>query len=250
MNVRDKRIMITGAAGGLGSEMARLLAEKGAKVFVLDLDGEKSEAVAAGIRDAGGAAWSFRADVTKEEDWQAAMAYAVEQAGGLDVLVNNAGINIRKPIEEMSIDEWCTMMKVNTGSAFLGCKYAIPLMRGQGGGAIINTSSVCGLVGHKYTPEAYTASKGAVTLLTKAVASRYGADGIRCNSIHPSTVDTPFVQVLFKDPERKKERYGEVPLGRLATAADVAYAVLYLASEEAAFINGAALPVDGGVTCY
>ena len=142
------------------------------------------------------------------------------------------------------------MMKVNTGSAFLGCKYAIPVMRKQGGGVIINTSSVCGLVGHKYTPEAYTASKGAVTMLTKAVASRYAKDGVRCNSIHPSTVDTPFVQVLFKDPERKAERLGEVPLGRLATAADVANAVLYLASEEASFINGVALPVDGGVTCY
>jgi cyclopentanol dehydrogenase len=122
-------------------------------------------------------------------------------------------------------------------------------MRKQGGGAIINTSSVCGLIGHRYTPEAYTATKGAVTLLTKAVASRYAKDGIRCNCINPSTVDTPFVQELFKDPERKKERLGEVPLGRLATVEDVANAALYLASEEASFINGVALPVDGGTTC-
>lgn len=250
MNVKGKSIMITGAAGGLGSAMARLLAENGATVFILDLDGEKGEATAAEIRAAGGQAWFFRADVTSEADWKAAVDFAVEKAGKLDVLVNNAGINIRKPVEEMNIDEWCTMMKVNTGSTFLGCKYAIPVMRGAGGGAIINTSSVCGLIGHKYTPEAYTASKGAVTMLTKAIASRYAKDGIRCNSIHPSTVDTPFVQVLFKDPARKAERLGEVPLGRLATAADVANAVLYLASEEASFINGVALPVDGGVTCY
>ena len=250
MNVKGKSIMITGAAGGLGSAMARLLAENGATVFILDLDGEKGEATAAEIRAAGGQAWFFRADVTSEADWKAAVDFAVEKAGKLDVLVNNAGINIRKPVEEMNIDEWCTMMKVNTGSTFLGCKYAIPVMRKQGGGAIINTSSVCGLIGHKYTPEAYTASKGAVTMLTKAIASRYAKDGIRCNSIHPSTVDTPFVQVLFKDPARKAERLGEVPLGRLATAADVANAVLYLASEEASFINGVALPVDGGVTCY
>lgn len=168
----------------------------------------------------------------------------------MDVLVNNAGINIRKPIEEMSFDEWNTMMRINTGTVFLGCKTAIPVMRHQGGGAIINTSSVCGLIGHRYTPEAYTATKGAVTMLTKAVASRYAKDGIRCNCINPSTVDTPFVQELFKDPERKKERLGEVPLGRLATVDDVANAVLYLASEEAAFINGVALPIDGGVTCY
>ena len=250
MNVKDKVIMITGAGGGLGSEMARVLSRNGAKVWLLDLDAEKGQAAADEIRSAGGEAWFVRMDVTSEEDWEKTIRTATETCGRLDVLVNNAGINIRKPVEEMNIDEWCTMMKVNTGSTFLGCKYAIPVMRGQGGGAIINTSSVCGLIGHKYTPEAYTASKGAVTMLTKAIASRYAKDGIRCNSIHPSTVDTPFVQVLFKDPQRKAERLGEVPLGRLATAADVANAVLYLASEEAGFINGVALPIDGGVTCY
>ena len=250
MNVKDKVVMITGAGGGLGSEMARVLSRNGAKVWLLDLDEEKGRAAADGIQAAGGSAWFIKADVTSEEDWNHAVRLAAETCGRLDVLVNNAGINIRKPVEEMSMDEWCTMMKVNTGSAFLGCKYAIPVMREQGGGAIINTSSVCGLIGHKYTPEAYTASKGAVTMLTKAIASRYAKDGIRCNSIHPSTVDTPFVQILFKDPQRKAERLGEVPLGRLATAADVANAVLYLASEEASFINGVALPVDGGVTCY
>lgn len=250
MNVKDKVVMISGAAGGLGSEMARVLSGHGAKVWLLDLDQEKGQAVADEIKNAGGAAWFVKTDVTSEDDWSRAVRSAVETCGKLDVLINNAGINIRKPVEQMSIDEWCTMMKVNTGSVFLGCKYAVPVMREQGGGAIINTSSVCGLIGHKYTPEAYTASKGAVTLLTKAIASRYAKDGIRCNSIHPSTVDTPFVQVLFQDPQRKAERLGEVPLGRLATAADVANAVLYLASDEAGFINGVALPVDGGVTCY
>ena len=250
MTVRDKIAMITGAGGGLGSEMARLLCDNGAKVFILDLDAEKGQATADDIVKGGGSAWFIRADVTSEADWKAAVDAAVKTCGRLDVLVNNAGINIRKPVEEMSIDEWCTMMKVNTGSVFLGCKYAIPVMRGQGGGAIINTSSVCGLVGHKYTPEAYTATKGAVTMLTKAIASRYAKDGIRCNSIHPSTVDTPLVRERLKDPQFHAERLGEVPLGRLATAADVANAVLYLASEEAAFLNGVALPIDGGVTCY
>ena len=250
MNVKDKVILITGAGGGLGSEMARLLCKNGAKVLIVDLDAEKGRQTADEINSEGGVAWFCRADVTSEADWKAAVDFAVEKGGRLDVLVNNAGINIRKPIEEMSIDEWCTMMKVNTGSAFLGCKYAIPVMRAQGGGAIINTSSVCGLVGHMYTPEAYTATKGAVTLLTKAVAARYAKDGIRSNSIHPSTVDTPLVRERLKDPQFKAERLGEVPLGRFATAADVANAVLYLASDEASFINGAALPVDGGVTCY
>ena len=250
MNVKDKSIMITGGGGGLGSEMAYLLADNGAQIFVLDLDEEKGQAVADAINAKGQKAWFLKIDVTSEEAWKSAIDFAVEKTGKLDVLVNNAGINIRKPVEEMNIDEWMTMMKVNTGSTFLGTKYAIPVMRKQGGGAIINTSSVCGLIGHKFTPEAYTATKGAITMLTKAIASRYGKDNIRCNSIHPSTVYTPFVEVLFKDPARKAERFGEVPLGRLATATDVANAVLYLASEEASFINGVSLPIDGGVTCY
>ncbi len=250
MNVKDKSIMITGAGGGLGSVMASVLAENGAQVIILDLDEEKGSATAQEICDKGQKAWFFRMDVTSEEDWKAAVEYTVEKTGKVDVVVNNAGINIRKPVEEMNIDEWMAMMKVNTGSVFLGCKYAIPVMRRQGGGCFINTSSVCGLIGHKYTPEAYTATKGAVTMLTKAIASRYAKDGIRSNSIHPSTVYTPLVEVLFKDPQRKAERLGEVPLGRLASAEDVANAVLYLASEEASFINGVSLPVDGGVTCY
>lgn len=256
MNVKGKMILVTGGAGGLGSALAKLLSENGAKILIMDLEAvrEKGEALAAEIKAAGGDAWFCSADVTTEEDWKKAVDFAMENTGRVDVLVNNAGINIRKPVEEMNIDEWMTMMKVNTGSTFLGCKYTIPIMRKQGGGAIINTSSVCGLVGHKYTTEAYTATKGAITMLTKAIASRYAKDNIRCNSIHPSTVDTPFIQLLFNDPQKgtqsRAERLGEVPLGRLATSADVANAVLYLASDEASFINGVSLPVDGGVTCY
>lgn len=249
MNVKGKTIVITGGAGGLGSTMSKLLAANGAVIYIFDLDTNKGEETVQEILSSGGKASFKKVDLVKENDWKAAMEEVLEESGRMDVLVNNAGINIRKPIEEMSIDEWNTMMSVNTGSTFLGCKYAIPIMRKLGGGVIINTSSVCGLIGHKFTPEAYTASKGAITLLTKSVASRYAKDGIRCNSIHPSTVDTPFVQEMFRDPEKKKQRLDEVPLGRLATAEDVANAVLYLASEEAKFINGIALPIDGGVTC-
>lgn len=251
MSVSGKTILITGGAGGLGFVMTEVLLKNKANVVMLDVAADAGNKKREDLKQAGYDAVSFmQIDVTKEEDWKRVVDNTVERYGKIDVLVNNAGINIRKPIEEMNISEWNTMMSVNTGSVFLGCKYVIPIMKKQGGGAIINTSSVCGLVGHKYTPEAYTASKGAVTLLTKAVASRYAQFGIRCNSIHPSTVDTPLVQALFKDPACKAERLGEVPLGRLCSAQDVANAVLFLSGDEAAFINGLAMTVDGGVTCY
>ena len=251
MSVSGKTILITGGAGGLGFAMTEILLKNKANVVMLDVAVDAGNKKREDLKQAGYDAVSFmQIDVTKEEDWKRVVDNTIERYGRIDVLVNNAGINIRKPIEEMNISEWNTMMSVNTGSVFLGCKYVIPIMKKQGSGAIINTSSVCGLVGHKYTPEAYTASKGAVTLLTKAVASRYAQFGIRCNSIHPSTVDTPLVQTLFKDPARKAERLGEVPLGRLCSAQDVANAVLFLSGDEAAFINGLAMTVDGGVTCY
>ncbi len=251
MSVSGKTILITGGAGGLGFAMTEILLKNKANVVMLDVAVDAGNKKREDLKQAGYDAVSFmQIDVTKEEDWKRVVDNTIERYGRIDVLVNNAGINIRKPIEEMNISEWNTMMSVNTGSVFLGCKYVIPIMKKQGSGAIINTSSVCGLVGHKYTPEAYTASKGAVTLLTKAVASRYAQFGIRCNSIHPSTVDTPLVQTLFKDPARKAERLGEVPLGRLCSAQDVANAVLFLSGDDASFINGLAMTVDGGVTCY
>jgi NAD(P)-dependent dehydrogenase (short-subunit alcohol dehydrogenase family) len=189
-------------------------------------------------------------DVSSEESWKAALAAVVKQAGRLDVLVNNAGINVRKNIEEMPMESFDAMMAVNVKGPFMGIKHALPIMRKGGGGVILNMSSICGLVGHKYTNETYTTTKGALTMLTKSVAVRYAKDNIRCNSIHPSTVETALVQTMFKDPERKAERLGEVPLGRLASTADVANALVYLASDEASFINGVALAIDGGLTAY
>jgi NAD(P)-dependent dehydrogenase (short-subunit alcohol dehydrogenase family) len=248
MRLEGKTALITGAARGIGAAIARRFAGEGALVFIADLEsqGEAGKALARDIAAAGRAVF-VPLDVTREEGWIAALAQ-VEGQGGLDILVNNAGINIREPIETMRVESLEAMLAVNVKGPFLGCKHAIPLLRRRGGGVIINMSSVCGLVGHRYTTEAYTLTKGALTLLTKSVAVRYAKDNIRCNSLHPSTVDTPLVQELFRDPVRKAERLGEVPLGRLADAGDVAAAALFLASGEAAFINGAALPVDGGTT--
>ena len=250
MNVKNKVVAITGGAGGIGTAQTKLLAENGAEVWVLDLAEDRAEALAKEMTDAGWRVHSAGMDVASEEDWKAVVERIVAESGRLDAIVNNAGINIRKPIEEMVKDEWMQMMEVNTCSVFLSTKYAIPVMRRQGGGTIINTSSICGLIGHMNTPEAYTATKGAVTLLTKSVAARYGKDNIRCNSIHPATIDTPFVASLMADPVKKQARIDEIPLGRLTTVDDVANAVLYLVSEEASFLNGVNLPIDGGVTCY
>jgi len=243
MRLSGKTALITGAAGGIGAEIARRFREEGASVFVCDVNRAEGEKTAASM----GAVF-LPLDVTSEESWKAALAAVLKRIGRLDILVNNAGINIRKNIEEMPAESFDAMMAVNVRGPFLGIKHALPVMRAAGGGVILNMSSICGLVGHKYTNETYTTTKGALTMLTKSVAVRYAKDNIRCNSVHPSTVETAFVQAMLKDPERRAERLGEVPLGRLASAIDVANALVYLASDEASFINGVAFPVDGGLT--
>jgi NAD(P)-dependent dehydrogenase (short-subunit alcohol dehydrogenase family) len=258
MRLENKIALITGAAQGLGAEIARRFREEGAVVYICDLNAEEGAVAASamaaigpspnGLHAAG--AVFLKLDVSSESNWISAYETVKERSGRLDILVNNAGINIRKDIEEMPVESLDAMLAVNVKGPFLGIKHAIPFMRAGGGGVILNMSSVCGLIGHKYTNETYTTTKGALTLLTKSIAVRYAKDNIRCNSIHPSTVDTPLLQTVLKDPARRAERYGEVPLGRLATALDVANAFVYLASDEASFINGVAFPVDGGTTAW
>jgi NAD(P)-dependent dehydrogenase (short-subunit alcohol dehydrogenase family) len=251
MRLNGKTAVVTGGAQGLGLAISKRLAGEGARVFICDINETEGARIQRSITDTLHKEVTFiKLDVKSEEDWKNVYSEVLKRADGLDILVNNAGINIRKTIEEMETAELDEMLAVNVRGPFIGIKHAIPLMRRRGGGCIVNISSVCGLVGHKYTNEAYTTTKGALTLLTKSVAVRYAKDNIRCNSVHPSTVETPLVQSLFKDPERKKERLDEVPLGRLASAEDVAEAVVFLVSPESAFINGAALPVDGGLTAY
>ncbi len=246
MRLLNKVALITGGAQGLGAEIARRFHHEGAFVFVGDINESDGEKMAREIERA----VFLKLDVTSEASWKAALAAILARSGRLDVLINNAGINIRKNIEEMPVESLDSMLAVNLKGPFLGIKHVLPIMRRAGGGTILNMSSVCGLVGHRYTNEAYTATKGALTLLTKSIASRYAKDNIRCNSVHPSTVDTPLVQAVLQDPERRAERFGEIPLGRIATTGDVASAFVFLASEEASFINGAAFPVDGGLTAW
>jgi NAD(P)-dependent dehydrogenase (short-subunit alcohol dehydrogenase family) len=246
MRLFRKVALITGAAQGLGAEIARRYRQEGATVFLADINETEGRKTADELRDAR----FLKLDVTSEQSWEAAVSEIRTVAGRLDILVNNAGINIRKNIEEMPADSLDAMLAVNIKGPFLGAKHVLPLMRASGGGVILNMASICGLVGHKYTNEAYTATKGAVTLLSKSIATRYAKDNIRCNSVHPSTVDTPMLATVLRDPERRAERFNEIPLGRLATVADVANAFVFLASDEASFINGVAFPVDGGLTAW
>ena len=250
MRLQGKRALITGGAQGIGQANAQTFCAAGATVYIADVNEETGKKTAAELGQQGSAVHYVRLDVGEEADWQDVCARIVAETGGLEILVNNAGINIRKPIEEMHPDELDMMYRVNIKGPFLGIKHVLPIMKAAGGGSIINMSSVCGLIGHKYTPEAYTTAKGALTTLTKAIASRYGEFNVRCNSINPSTANTAMVQNMLKDPVWKEQRLGEVPLGRMASLQDIAEAALFLASEEASFINGVTLPVDGGVTAY
>jgi NAD(P)-dependent dehydrogenase (short-subunit alcohol dehydrogenase family) len=250
MRLKTKRALITGGAQGIGFAIAQTFCREGALVYLADVNREKGQTAAAALRKNGSDAAFVYLDVSDDASWKQVCRRIEDEAGGLDILVNNAGINIRKTIEEMSAEELDQMYAVNIKGPFLGIKHVLPIMKALGGGSIINMSSVCGIIGHLYTPEAYTTAKGALTTLTKAVASRYGRFNVRCNSINPSTADTPLVQEMLKNPQWKKERLGEVPLGRMAGLHDIAEAALYLASDEGSFINGVALPVDGGVTAY
>ena len=250
MRLKKKRALITGGAQGIGFAIAETFCREGAIVTIADINDEPGRNAEEQLTAGGGNATFAALDVSDDSSWAAVCADMADRTGGIDILVNNAGINIRKVIEEMSAEELDRMYQVNIKGPFLGIKHVLPIMKNIGGGSIINMSSVCGLIGHKFTPEAYTTAKGALTTLTKAIASRYGEFNIRCNSINPSTAATALVQEMLKDPVWKEQRLGEVPLGRMASLQDIAEAALYLASEEGSFINGIALPVDGGVTAY
>ena len=241
-----KVAIISGGARGQGEVEAKLFTQEGARVVFGDiLDGEGKQ-VEAAIRQAGGEATYVHLDVTQEADWQQAVATAVSTYDKLDILVNNAGILRRDGIEETTRELWDTVMAVNATGVFLGTKHAIPEMRKAGGGSIVNISSVSGMVA--LGGPAYNASKGAVRVFTKVTAIRHADDNIRCNSIHPGPVRTPMTESTYSDPDMLAQRLRSMPLGRLGTSEDIAYGVLYLASDEAAYMTGSELVIDGGYT--
>ncbi len=243
-----KVALISGGARGQGAEEAKLMAQEGAKVVFGDILDDLGKQVEAEITEAGQEATYVHLDVTQAGEWESAVDTAVRKYGGLHVLVNNAGILIRKGIEDTTEEEWDRIMGVNVKGVFLGTKYAIPAMRNSGGGSIVNISSTAGLVGSPDGSPSYTATKGAVRLFTKSTAIQHAKDGIRCNSVHPGPIDTEMIRDTITDPERMAARMRRLPMGRVGTAADIAYGVLYLASDEASFVTGTELVIDGGTT--
>ena len=243
-----KVALISGGARGQGAAEARLFAREGAKVVIGDLLDVEGMRVAAEIAELGGDAMYVHLDVTSEEDWQSAVAAAVSNYGKLDVLVNNAGIWRRGRVEDTTVEDWDAIQNVNSKGVFLGTKAAIPEMRQAGGGSIINISSTAGLVGGPRST-AYTASKGAVRLFTKATAIQYAGENIRANSIHPGPIDTEMIhQVWQGEDNSREESIARTPLGRVGTVDDIAYGALFLASDESSFMTGSELVIDGGST--
>ena len=248
MRLEGKVALISGGARGQGAVEAKLFAREGAKVVFGDILDESGKQVEAEIHEAGGEAAYVHLDVTREADWRTAVNTAIDRYGKLDILVNNAGILIRKGIEDTTQEEWDRIMGVNANGAFLGTKHSIPAMRQAGGGSIVNISSTAGLVASPSGSASFTASKGAGRLLTKSTAVQYAKEGIRCNSIHPGPIDTDMIQETLTDSAKLEERMQRLPMGRVGTADEIAYGVLYLASEEASFVTGSELVIDGGTT--
>ena len=244
MRLAGKVALISGAAGGMGAEEARLFAREGAKVVIADLLEDEGRQVEAEIRGAGGEAVFASMDVTREADWEQAVGTAVQRFGKLDVLVNNAGLSSTSVDDPLETAGWHRIMQVNTTGVFLGTRFAIPAMQAAGGGSIVNISSIMGFVGGESGHPAYHASKGAVRIFTKAIAVQYGPQNIRANSVHPGFM--PPMRSARQTAEDRQVRIADTPLRRLGKLIEVANGVLFLASDEASFITGTELVIDGG----
>ena len=247
MRLEGKVALITGAAHGMGAEEARLFAREGAKVAIADIREEDARKVEAEIAEAGGESMVVMLDVSKEDQWETSVAAVVAQFGKLDILVNNAGISGSGERDLGSTESWDRLMDINAKSVFLGIKHAIPEMERAGGGAIVNISSISGFVGQEAIHPGYNASKGAVRLVTKAAAVQHAKIGIRVNSVHPGMMPPMLTSFQRGDPNREAMN-AAVPMGREGEPIEVANAVLFLASDEASYITGTELLVDGGFT--
>ena len=246
MRLAGKVALVSGAASGMGQSEATIFAREGAKVVVADILEAEGKQVADKIAAGGGQARFVKLDVTSEAEWDAAVKAAVDAFGKLDVLVNNAGISGTYDTDMLSSAAWDKVMAVNAKGVFLGMKAAIPLMKKAGGGAIVNISSISGFGGQDGVHMAYNASKGAVRIMTKTAAVQLAGDGIRVNSVHPGFMPPMRTSKTSADPTWRARMLGAVPMKREGRVEEVAHAVLFLASDEASYITGTELVVDGG----
>ena len=250
--LEDKVALISGAASGIGAETARLFAREGAAVALSDVNDNLGRQVADEITAAGGRALYLHLDTAQEGEWQDAVAATIEAFSSLTILANVAGVSGRRPggkatgrIDATELDDWNAVMAVNATGVFLGTKHVIAAMRQAGGGSIINISSIYGIAGSPQSAP-YHASKGAVRTLSKSAAIQYAPDNIRVNSVHPGFVDTAMTELIHDDPKIAKWRMDQTPLRRFGQPRDIAMGCLYLASDEAAWVTGTELVIDGG----
>lgn len=244
-----KVAIVTGGASGIGEATSRIFVREGANVVIGDIDDTRGESLAAEL----GAATVFQhLDVTDESQWEEAVALARNRWGRLDIVVNNAGMSGAKGrpvVEDVVLDDWNDVFAVNSTGVMLGTRAGIAAMREVGGGSIINVSSIFGIVGSR-AGAAYHASKGAARTFSKAAAVQYAKDNIRVNSVHPGFTDTPMTLDIHSDPDIHEFRVGMTPLGRLGKPEDIANGILYLASDESAWVTGIELVIDGGETAW
>lgn len=253
MRLKGKVCIITGGGSGIGRAAALLFAEEGGAVVVADKRKAAAEAVAAECGNKGAKAIAVEADVSKSADAKRMIDATVKAFGRVDVLVNNAGYGIPGNVVETGEQAWDDLMAVNVRGVFLASKYAIPVMKAQGGGVIVNTASAVASMGIR-NRAAYVASKGAVAALTRAMAVDHVGDGIRCNAVAPGTIDTPYFSEVLKDnanpADARKALEARQLLNRLGTPEEVAVAILFLASDESRFATGSILAIDGGMTAF
>jgi NAD(P)-dependent dehydrogenase (short-subunit alcohol dehydrogenase family) len=250
MRLKDKVALITGAGSGIGRESAMLFAREGAAVAVVDVNDQAGQETVAMVEREGGRAAYYRADVSKAADCEHMIEVTEKHFGKLDVLFNNAGIMHSKDDDALTTDEaiWDLTMNINAKGVFFGCKYGIPALRRAGGGSIINTASFVALLGAATPQIAYTASKGAVLSLTRELAVIHAKEDIRVNALCPGPLRTPLLMSFLDTDEKKQRRLVHIPMGRFGEAKEIAYAAVYLASDESSYVTGTEFLVDGGLT--
>jgi meso-butanediol dehydrogenase/(S,S)-butanediol dehydrogenase/diacetyl reductase len=243
--------IVTAGGAGIGAATARRFAGEGAAVVVADLSGTRAEAVASSITTSGGRAAAIKMDAADSEAMQRTLRLALDTFGRLDVMVNNAGLAEAAPLDEISLESWNRVIAVTLTSVFLGMKYCLPIMRARGRGVIVNTASISGMAGD-YGLSSYNAAKAGVINLTRSAAIESARDHIRINCVCPGAIDTRGIQLLGREraDELRRQHAAVHPIGRVGEADEIASTVLFLASDEASFITGAAIVVDGGLTAH